>query len=257
LGKNIMSTSTSTWTGAANSDWDDADNWSPAGVPGASSVGLIADANGDLFGTTYNGGANNGGTVFGSTGSGFVANPVAGIALGSGSANGINEAGQAVGFGDVGGVGRAVEWTDGQTITLPGAGSDATSINNAGQVVGYIHGGREAVEWVNGQLIDLGGPPESAAEAINDAGQVAGGGSVNGVGVALEWSGGQVIDLGGLPGSTYSLATAINDAGQVAGYSIVGGVYHGAEMILELKKPRNGAARLWRRSSGTTTAIGI
>ena len=34
--------STSTWTGAVNSDWDDADNWSPAGVPGASSDVTIA-----------------------------------------------------------------------------------------------------------------------------------------------------------------------------------------------------------------------
>ena len=37
-----MSTSTSTWTGAVSSDWDDADNWSPAGVPGASSDVVIA-----------------------------------------------------------------------------------------------------------------------------------------------------------------------------------------------------------------------
>ena len=34
--------STSTWTGAVNSDWDDADNWSPAGVPGANSDVTIA-----------------------------------------------------------------------------------------------------------------------------------------------------------------------------------------------------------------------
>ena len=34
--------STSTWTGAVNSDWDDADNWSPAGVPDASSDVVIA-----------------------------------------------------------------------------------------------------------------------------------------------------------------------------------------------------------------------
>jgi len=33
--------STSTWTGAVNSDWDDADNWSPAGVPDASSDVVI------------------------------------------------------------------------------------------------------------------------------------------------------------------------------------------------------------------------
>ena len=33
--------STSTWTGAFNRDWDDADNWSPAGVPDASSDVVI------------------------------------------------------------------------------------------------------------------------------------------------------------------------------------------------------------------------
>src|SRR5271163_2333294 len=33
--------STSTWTGADSSVWDDADNWSPAVVPGASSDVVI------------------------------------------------------------------------------------------------------------------------------------------------------------------------------------------------------------------------
>jgi hypothetical protein len=34
--------SKSTWTGANSSDWDDPDNWSPAGVPGAGSEVTIA-----------------------------------------------------------------------------------------------------------------------------------------------------------------------------------------------------------------------
>ena len=34
--------SKSTWTGAINSDWDDPDNWSPAGVPGVTSDVVIA-----------------------------------------------------------------------------------------------------------------------------------------------------------------------------------------------------------------------
>ena len=34
--------STSTWTGAVSSDWDDPDNWSPTGVPDASSDVTIA-----------------------------------------------------------------------------------------------------------------------------------------------------------------------------------------------------------------------
>jgi uncharacterized repeat protein (TIGR03803 family) len=36
------------------------------------SAGLIADADGNLYGTTENGGANNAGTVFELTGTGFV-----------------------------------------------------------------------------------------------------------------------------------------------------------------------------------------
>src|SRR5271156_5245918 len=34
--------SKSTWTGAVNSDWADGGNWSPAGIPGASSNVVIA-----------------------------------------------------------------------------------------------------------------------------------------------------------------------------------------------------------------------
>jgi hypothetical protein len=34
--------SKSTWTGAVSSDWNDPDNWSPTGVPGASSDVTIA-----------------------------------------------------------------------------------------------------------------------------------------------------------------------------------------------------------------------
>ncbi len=34
--------SKSAWTGAINSDWDDPDNWSPAGIPGVNSDVVIA-----------------------------------------------------------------------------------------------------------------------------------------------------------------------------------------------------------------------
>jgi hypothetical protein len=47
FGENVMS-SKSTWTGAVNSDWDDPDNRSPAGVPDASSDVTIATG-GDLL----------------------------------------------------------------------------------------------------------------------------------------------------------------------------------------------------------------
>ena len=41
--------SKSTWTGAVSSDWDDPDNWSPAGVPGASSDVTIATGDAGRF----------------------------------------------------------------------------------------------------------------------------------------------------------------------------------------------------------------
>jgi hypothetical protein len=34
--------SKSTWTGAISSDWNDADNWSPTGIPGSNSDVVIA-----------------------------------------------------------------------------------------------------------------------------------------------------------------------------------------------------------------------
>jgi probable HAF family extracellular repeat protein len=79
-----------------------------------------------------------------------------------------------------------------------------------------------ATEWINGQAINLGGLPGSVgseALGINDAGQVVGVSTVDGVAVATEWSNGQVIDLGAAPGSVGSWAYGINDAGQVVGFS--------------------------------------
>jgi probable HAF family extracellular repeat protein len=66
---------------------------------------------------------------------------------------------------------------------------------------------------------DLG---EVQANAINDAGQVAGASSTAG-GFSRAFitgpNGVGMIDLGTLPGGDHSYATSINDAGQVAGYS--------------------------------------
>src|SRR5574337_1243148 len=79
-----------------------------------------------------------------------------------------------------------------------------------------------ATEWSGGSVINLDGLPgasDSAAGAINDAGQIVGISDVGNFTHAVEWSGGQVIDLGGLPGSTNSSASAINDTGQAVGVS--------------------------------------
>jgi probable HAF family extracellular repeat protein len=108
---------------------------------------------------------------------------------------------------------------------LPGStGSSADGINDAGQAVGVstVGGVDVATEWSGGSVIDLGrlpGSTGSSAVGINEAGQAVGFSIVGGVDVATEWSGGSVIDLGGLPSFTTSAAQAINDAGQVVGYS--------------------------------------
>ena len=125
---------------------------------------------------------------------------------------------------------EATEWSGGKVIALgglPGSiGSDATGINDAGQVVGWSYVGISsdfqifATEWTDGHVIDLGGLPdstESLAYGINDAGQVVGYSVVDGGDIATEWSDGKVIDLGGPPGSVWSEAFSINDAGQVVG----------------------------------------
>ena len=65
----------------------------------------------------------------------------------------------------------------------------------------------------------LPGSSASEAESINDAGQVVGFSVVDGVTYATEWSGGSVVNLGGLPGSMDSSASAINYAGKVVGVS--------------------------------------
>ena len=47
--------STSTWTGDVSSDWADADNWSPAGVPDASSDVVISVGDRGRFGIDRDG----------------------------------------------------------------------------------------------------------------------------------------------------------------------------------------------------------
>jgi probable HAF family extracellular repeat protein len=92
---------------------------------------------------------------------------------------------------------------------LPGSlDSVASSINNAGQVVGISSAafGPEATEWSGGAIINLGGLPQSvfsAANDINNSGQVAGRSFVGATQYAVEWSGGNVVNLGGLPGAVF------------------------------------------------------
>lgn len=99
-------------------------------------------------------------------------------------AYGINNLGQIVGDGSAAGQTRGFIWQGG-TIdglgVLPGDGiSNASSINDIGQVVGISHSyttGSRAVLWENSSVTDLGvlpGTLYSSAVKINNSGQVVG-----------------------------------------------------------------------------------
>jgi probable HAF family extracellular repeat protein len=153
---------------------------------------------------------------------------------------GINDAGLAVGFsslpleevdGTIISPTEATLWSGGVATDLgraPGSvSSQAFRINDVGQVVGesavLTAGGgiSEATLWSGGVPTVLSGIP-SAANAINNAGQVVGYSLFSGDSniQATLWSGGVATNLGALvPGSIGGNAHDINDREQVVGES--------------------------------------
>jgi probable HAF family extracellular repeat protein len=127
--------------------------------------------------------------------------------------------------------------------------SYATSINNAGQVVGYSEQGSghpTAFIYSNGQLSDISGTAGfqfQHAYSINNSGQVVGFGNTpnGGVNQALLYSGGTIQDLGAIVGGAVSQARGINDSGLITGISVKGGA--------------NTDAFIYKSNTGTITSI--
>ena len=164
------------------------------------------------------------------------------------AAYGLNDAGQAAGYGDIGGGRfRGFIWSPASgTVILPtfgGRSSYALAINGAGQAVGHTQardGHLHAFLASGGALTDLGtlGGHASYAYGINSSGAVVGssrtarGGDTH----AFLFEDGVMFDLntliGGAAGWELTQAFGINNAGQIVG----SGYYYGAAMAFRLDR---------------------
>jgi probable HAF family extracellular repeat protein len=145
-------------------------------------------------------------------------------------AYGINSSGQVSGWSWTSGDGYqdAFLYSNGSMLNLGDLqqygerpGSFAFGMNNSGQVVGI--GDLNAFLYSNGSMQDLGtlyGGPRSAAQAINNNGQVVGYSWIpGGASHAFLYSNSTMLDLNNLIGTnsdwTLETATGINDSGQI------------------------------------------
>ena len=113
---------------------------------------------------------------------------------------------------------HAFIYSAGQMTPLLDVWSEATDINDLGQVVGSYEAG--GFLWENGQWSDLGLP---YPRAINNHGQVVGTLGTGGYDVAYLWENGVATNLFDLipPGSGWTqlyVANDINDSGQIVGW---------------------------------------
>jgi probable HAF family extracellular repeat protein len=117
---------------------------------------------------------------------------------------------------------RSAGWTLTDLGTLGGTDSEASGLNNAGQVVGYAEGADGTpypVIWSNGVPMLLSTRPGRAVAL--SAGGIAAGNVTSATSTRIDatlLSGGNAYDLGTFGGS-FSIVAAVNDSGQVGGYA--------------------------------------
>ena len=116
----------------------------------------------------------------------------------------------------------AAGWSLVDIGALVGGSSDATAVNDSGQVVGVVVGNYtfQTHAWIynNGTITDLGtlGGTYAYPYAINSLGQVVGQSTTSSNGHhAFLWQNGTMTDLGTF-GGTSAYAVGINSAGQIA-----------------------------------------
>src|SRR5215468_10497530 len=125
----------------------------------------------------------------------------------------------------------AFVWDNGAMVNLGSLGgtcTNASAMNNAGQVVGYSFLPGDQVlhpfSWKQGKLVDLGtvGGSSGAALALNDGGDIVGAQFLpenDAISHAILWSRGKITDLGALESGQCSFPSAINSRQQVVGVS--------------------------------------
>lgn len=163
------------------------------------------------------------------------------------AAYGINNAGEAVGDGELGnGTFRGLIWNTNGSVdllgTFGGTSSDATGVNDSGEVVGFASladGYQNAFSMTDGTMTDLGTLGESSyAYGINASGEIVGYSYLdNGAQNAFLYYDGSMLNLNSLlpanSGWVLEEAFGINNAGQITGM----GLYDGEQTAFLMTDP--------------------
>ncbi len=150
------------------------------------------------------------------------------------TAHAVNNAGAITGTStDSAGQSHAFSWQDGVMLALPGppgsTSGNGTVITNSGHAAGTVNGPGSfdvhGILWIQGQNVDLGSffpsRPRTVPVAINERGQVAGAGTVNGSLSSLHafiWEDGTLRDPGVPAGFNTSWANAVDQRGNLVGW---------------------------------------